>query len=331
MSFLTAIQPAIPEERQIHLCWMVSNLCDFKCSYCAPSNHNGTVRGPNLEATYKFLDQFLEQTKKFNLVHVSFTGGEPTLWRPFKEVVQNLESRGVEIGLTTNGQRNINFWDGIAEKINWICLSFHTESADPDHFIKLISALETKTSVNVRVMMPPDATLWSRGYNLWKRLQQLDSSWGFFMEMVALEDEFGKPSMLRLYSTEQLAILKSERPRHSKVPQGVSPQNRKQVWTTREFYSDGTSQILNQPQLVLNNANKFRHWKCNAGTESIYIEGDGKIYKAGCKVDGVIGSIDQENFRLPVKQVICPKESCFCGTDIAIKKEFAEKKRWKFF
>lgn len=85
--------------------------------------------------------------------------------------------------------------------------------------------------------------------------------------------------------------------------------------------------------LVSTKLNSFSGWNCNAGTQNLYIDFDGRVWIANCagagmnsilyfeKGDpwGYLGKFNSE-FMLPTKSVICNKQQCGCGSDIVITK-----------
>ena len=67
--------------------------------------------------------------------------------------------------------------------------------------------------------------------------------------------------------------------------------------------------------LVGKRLNAFEGWLCGAGTESLYVNMDGEIFGASCKMGGKLGNI-YEDFDIPEKWVTCSFKLCTCGADL---------------
>ncbi len=65
--------------------------------------------------------------------------------------------------------------------------------------------------------------------------------------------------------------------------------------------------------------NTFKNWLCGAGVQSIYVDMDGKIFVASCRVGGEIGNIYQD-LKVPQAWITCPLDFCSCGSDLVIPK-----------
>jgi hypothetical protein len=85
--------------------------------------------------------------------------------------------------------------------------------------------------------------------------------------------------------------------------------------------------------LISSKLNQFQGWHCQAGIQNLYIDFDGKVWISNCASVpntkrltrlgeapwGYLGTIGTE-FPLPQQGVICPLESCGCGSDVVITK-----------
>jgi organic radical activating enzyme len=86
--------------------------------------------------------------------------------------------------------------------------------------------------------------------------------------------------------------------------------------------------------LVSSKLNSFKGWNCSAGVENLYIDFDGYMWVANCASSdarlnydiksglrpwGFRGNIRKE-YVLPKTGVVCPYNSCGCGSDIVITK-----------
>jgi sulfatase maturation enzyme AslB (radical SAM superfamily) len=58
----------------IHLCWLLHNQCNHRCSYCSEINWGGTFRDLDLNQAKKFVEKAIQHFAGRRLM-VSFTGG----------------------------------------------------------------------------------------------------------------------------------------------------------------------------------------------------------------------------------------------------------------
>lgn len=98
-------------------------------------------------------------------------------------------------------------------------------------------------------------------------------------------------------------------------PDSVCEDNR----IIRHYNENGQFLDLSVDQTIALRKNSWKGWLCAASQESLYIDYDGFIYVANCRVDGPVGSI-YDGFALPDKWIQCPKDYCGCGADIMIPK-----------
>jgi len=91
----------------------------------------------------------------------------------------------------------------------------------------------------------------------------------------------------------------------------------------RAYNEDGSFSDFSTDDLVGKRLNFFEGWSCGVGTDSIFVNMDGDIYGASCKVGGKLGNI-YEDFEIPDKWLLCTKKSCSCGSDLFIPKAKTE-------
>jgi len=87
----------------------------------------------------------------------------------------------------------------------------------------------------------------------------------------------------------------------------------------RTYGNDGTWKDWSTDELVGKRLNDTLGWKCGAGTDSLYIDMDGKVWNASCRVGGSLGNI-WEDFTTPPEWITCSKKLCTCGADLFIPK-----------
>lgn len=87
----------------------------------------------------------------------------------------------------------------------------------------------------------------------------------------------------------------------------------------RTYAQDGSWRDWSTDELVGAKLNYLIDWKCGAGVDSLYIDMDGYVWTASCRVGGKLGSV-WDDFDVPNDWIDCTKKSCTCGADLFIPK-----------
>ena len=95
----------------------------------------------------------------------------------------------------------------------------------------------------------------------------------------------------------------------------------KPIRTYNEF---GQWRDWSTDELVGAKLNYLQGWKCGAGVDSLFIDMDGNVWAASCRVGGQLGSV-WDTFEVPKKWIDCTKTTCSCGADLFIPKATDEK------
>lgn len=83
--------------------WTITDRCNHNCLHCFHAVDNGIQRE---EFSYEEAMDFLDQAKACGINGIRLTGGEPTLYPYFREVVDGIYQRGMRIiELITNGSK----------------------------------------------------------------------------------------------------------------------------------------------------------------------------------------------------------------------------------
>ncbi len=314
----------------LHIMWSIHNKCNYHCSYCPEDLNSGDWQWLNLAKLKTFIDRIEEhyvQKLGFKNIIFSFTGGEPTLWRDFKPFIQYIEQKNFRCGLTTNGSVSTHFWKNTAEAFDYICLSFHPESADIDRFLATYKFLHDTPNIilpTVRVMMHPKKELWDKSLKLINQLKKFEN-WSY--ECVHILDDYGNNShKIKYADPEQDTFINN----NSLVKQTLNEQLFK--IPKNDFYynvqdSQGEKYPLNANQLINTEQAKFKGWKCAIGLEQLFVHYTGVVRNSGCDSSKKLGSIlYPEQIRFPSSAVTCQAKSCLCPTDIRITKVAPEQK-----
>jgi organic radical activating enzyme len=87
----------------------------------------------------------------------------------------------------------------------------------------------------------------------------------------------------------------------------------------RTYAADGHWRDWSTDELIGNKLYFLKGWKCGAGVDSLYIDMDGGVWNASCRVGGQLGNVF-ENFTSPSEWIDCTKPACTCGADLFIPK-----------
>lgn len=123
-----AVAPALPP-RSVRL--SVTDRCDFACTYCRPSRHDGYADGRLLTDVWRTM---LEALRQAGVRRVRLTGGEPLIHPEIVEIVATIASLGFEdVALTTNASQLTRLARPLREA-GLHRLNISIDTLDPDLF-----------------------------------------------------------------------------------------------------------------------------------------------------------------------------------------------------
>jgi len=298
--------------RIVNVNWCMGNTCNFACSYCPTSLHDGSCGWYDYEAVLRFCDKIITHYAG-NTVYFEFTGGEVTLWKHFPDLCKWLKARGHKVGFISNSSRTMRWWEDICPHVDHVCLSFHPEQGDKAHFLEVARLTSQHFRTHVNFMMLPD-----RFDELYQFAEQLAEISNISMALQPLLVDFGE----RVYPytedqhhrIDQQYELISKRIKHDRKFETyrgamamVTPEGKRTVIAPQKFISM--------------QRNDWQGWQCYAGLENIIVDMDGKIFRGWCRVGGSIGHVLDADLALPTQTVTCDKARCHCNFDIMCTKE----------
>jgi MoaA/NifB/PqqE/SkfB family radical SAM enzyme len=300
--------------------WCFFTICNFACSYCPTSLHDGKQRGLPIDTVKTFCRNVIEQ-KAGKKVFFEFTGGEVTFYKSFPELFTYLKDLGADTGLISNGSRDLEFWKKHKHLIDHICLSFHPEQGDPDHFFEVVKLLNDTVTVHVNIMMLP--AKFDMLHDLAKRIASEIE--GISVSMQALFEQMS--GAIFTYTPDQKAVLDAQT-----LPWGQSLKYFQHPDKVRKVYrgemktvnAAGEATVVVPPELIARGENNWMGWDCHIGLENIVINPNGDVMRGWCGVGGVFGNVQQSDFKLPTKPIRCSSSTCHCGLDIMATKEMVK-------
>lgn len=114
-----------------HLDFHISYQCNNNCIFCSSSEAIDKFKNYPLK-----FEEIFTILKKKSLKGVNFTGGEPTLYPSFKELVKTAKNLGYKIYIGTNGGKfsDKKFLKETAPFIDEICFSAHGHNSELHNF-----------------------------------------------------------------------------------------------------------------------------------------------------------------------------------------------------
>jgi len=293
--------------------WILGRFCNYNCSYCWPYARSSEPDHQPLEVYIRAIDEIKRQARRngFTRFHWSFSGGEPTAYKNFLDLIKYLDDGEQtpyqSVHMTTNlspGQKWWKTWlehTGLLQRRS-ITASFHAEFATENDFADRCLLLQSEgvyVTVN-QVMVPDDfwatydrcARLKKRGINVTLKPQS-DPTASFIVDgytkdmFKAMQEDFG-------YQVDTQPIYQI------RLTDGK-----------QDYYLDQAERFNSF------GFNQFARWRCNSGYQSVIIRGT-EVKRGYSCYDYPLGTID--NFELFTSPQICGTPSCVSSADSKIPK-----------
>lgn len=294
--------------------WILGRFCNYNCSYCWPYARSNNLDYQNFEIYVKTIDEIKKQAREngFNNFHFSFSGGEPTAYKRFNDLIKYysmIDSSYRSFHMTSNCSPGIRWWDKfikILKSFNRasITASFHSEYANEEEFSnKLLLLLDNNIYVTVNQVMVPErffeyydrcSRFYDKGINVTLKPQS-DSTASFMVEG---------------YSPEMINIMQTG------FPQQVNGEEILQIElrdSNKNIYQIDQAERLNAYEF-----NKFKGWQCNSGYQSLVIRGNEVKRSYSCH-DQILGSLTS-GFKIFNNEQICITPTCMSSADSKIPK-----------
>ena len=118
----------------------IAGSCNLACRHCwiSPTYEPDNSKGQFLKLEY--VKKAVTEAKPLGLRSVKLTGGEPMLHPQFREIVDYLDSEGIDIIIETNGtliDKETSFYLKSKKKITFISVSIDGDRAET-HELSLI-------------------------------------------------------------------------------------------------------------------------------------------------------------------------------------------------
>ena len=295
--------------------WCLGNTCNFSCSYCPESLHDGSTKWPSPEVIKKFILK-VKETHADKKLYFEFTGGEVTMYKHFTEICQFCTENNIKVGLISNGSRTLRYWEENKQYFDHVCLSFHPEFADENHFIEVIKILHNDVRTHVNIMMSPEK--FDHCYEVANKVKELGN---ISIALQPLIHDVGE--ILFDYTDSQHEIFEKQ---HELISKHIKFDKTFEYYrgAMKLVYPNGQTLVASAHRFISEKANNWAGWDCYAGVEQLIVDQGGSILRGWCKEGGLIGNISDPDLNLPTAPIRCTKTMCHCNFDIMSTKVYPD-------
>ena len=276
--------------------WEMGNTCTYKCSYCTPPFNAGNLPYHDTQAVQDTL-------KKLPTSLIIFSGGEPTFHPDFEKIVLEKPDH-ISIGVVTNASRPLAFWERIASKLSFVILSYHSEFAQLDRFMKVAQLILKERKINGRINVVMIPWMWDECVATYNEFV----SAGLNVVAKQLLKSFGngcKGSVIE-YTPEQIEWLSNASHLHNDGGVLVNVYNK----------DHQVIHFTNATELFVLNQTNFNRWNCHVPEQYLVISSSGNAFNTSCDQKTAVGDI-YNGFTFPNEAMVCKQQLCWCYGDIA--------------
>jgi len=302
--------------------WKLHNVCNFDCSFCGDENKIGDQRWHDISVYKNVVKKLMGQAEKENkFIWFQLTGGEPTLYPKLVELLSYIKENGHRVAIISNGSRTIRYWKELADMnvLDILFLTHHTEQdKDEQHTIDVANIFHD-TTTDVRIQVTAPIALLEEGN---RRHQLFLENTGAISSLKAIfyyTNGSFSPREIAQYTPEQTKLLLENISRPGKLR---SSKKMAFIPMTSQFgtkmsieYNDGSSNTMSVYELVERKLNNYNGWQCSIGRDLITIQHE-LIYRGVCRIGGIIGNINDEDFGFVNDDVTCTARWCTCLMDL---------------
>ena len=308
-------QRTMLDQPLFNVSWILGRFCNYKCSYCWPYANTDQPDHLDLEVYKNTIDEIKRQARAngFTEFHFSFSGGEPTAYKHFGELIEHYcgdtEAPYQSIHLTTNLSPGSKWWTRWLETTKdlqrrSITASYHAEFAHEQEFgDKCLQLMNDGVLVTINQVMVPDS--FDEYYDRCSRFSER----GINVTLKPQSDPTAS-FVVKGYTEEQIHKMQTN-----------FPQNNQGEKVLQMYFEDikGNNYGLDQAERM--NAfgfNKFKDWTCAAGYQSCVIRGV-EVKRAYSCAEEPLGTLTGgfTLFKTPSK---CVTGTCVSSADSKIPK-----------
>jgi organic radical activating enzyme len=289
--------------------WLMSSICNYSCSYCPPALHDGRVRYPDWQTVQSFVRRVRDHYRVSDLTFL-LTGGEVTTYRQLVPLMKLLHELDCDVAILSNGSKPVAWWEAHAGLLDEALLSYHHERADDDHMLAVADVLTGHAEVQFNVVIDPsnfDRTI-AFGF------RAMAESAAIVNFKIMFERGWSHPATYRPDQQRLLTEAITRAGEHN-AARRVTVLKGDMVMSGPDIAPERVSAL----QIIDRGLNSWHGWHCDVGVTTLFIRFD-EIWRASCRVGGVLGSIYDEHLRLPRDSVVCSRTACNCIAGIKSRK-----------
>jgi len=307
-------QKTMLDTKLFNVSWILGRFCNYKCSYCWPYANTDKPDHQPFEIYTKTIDEIKRQARAngFTDFHFSFSGGEPTAYKNFGELVEyycsDTEAPYQSLHMTTNLSPGSKWWGRFIDATanlsrRSVTASYHAEFANEQEFgDKCLQLMKGGVYVTINQVMVP--TLFE---TLFERCERFAAR-GINVTLKPQSDPTAS-YVVEGYTKEQIKIMQEG------FPQKVEDEEVYQIKLTdgiQDYYMDQAERF---------NAfdfNRFKGWNCSAGYQSCIIRGE-EVKRAYSCAEEPLGTL-YDGFTLFKAPSKCITDTCVSSADSKIPK-----------
>ena len=290
---------------QVEVDWMITQRCNYSCSYCGSYDNNQPFSFKTLEEYIKAFE-YLSDRYGNKTIRLNFLGGEPTLFKQWVELINWLSNHNYAPEITTNlsvpVKSYINKLNGYAKE--FITASYHAEFSTLEEFHSNAKALSEMGYLKAITLLA-DPKNWDYSMQCYDRLKEVGK-----VNLIRIKTEFNDSAAISSsfleYTEEQLKVFD------------------KQSHTDEYITLEVDDQILH-PSIgkIRKDYSNFKGMNCAVGRDRLHILPNGDSYPSACLLNvprAKMGNIYKQDIKVPKRAIVCPWKECLCGPDIRIEK-----------
>lgn len=296
--------------------WKLHDKCNYDCPFCGDENKKGWVGWQDLETNKRIVDSIVAACEGHPF-WIQFTGGEPTLYPKFAELVAYIKEKGAYTALISNGSRTIRWWKELrdAKVMDLIYMTFHSQQgADYKHLAEVSNLfLEEPTLIITASTYTRDSVdyvLEGLDYLIENTASIVTTNAMDIIPYRIGEETIGKEKFEKLLNEYNTRLSKNFP--NKRLPDIPKEQFPLEIQTTLT-YDDGTTETKNVIQLMKLGENRFEGWTCHAGMDTMNIE-NGFKFRGGCKRDKT--PFEPNSLSFFDKPFKCDVYDCYCAMDM---------------
>ena len=311
-------QQTMLDKPLFNVSWILGRFCNYSCSYCWPYANSNKPDHQAFELYTNTIDEIKRQARAngFTEFHFSFSGGEPTAYKLFSELVayyaDDADAKYQSVHMTTNLSPGSKWWNKWLETTSSlqrrsITASYHAEFANEQEFgDKCLQLMKGGVYVTINQVMVPEMF-----EELYERLQRFATR-GINVTLKPQSDPTAS-FIIDGYTTDQIEKMQKGFPQEW---------NGEEVYQIRLTDVSGSTYFIDQAErLNAYGFNKFEGWNCNAGYQSCIIRGN-EVKRAYSCSDEPLGTL-QDGFTLFKTPSKCVTATCVSSADSKIPKVVA--------